>query len=102
MSDAPPDARGALLDLATDLYEQFDAGEIPRITIPTRSKSNIEYDEESRVWVYGDRTSTRSANTVRGARKLLRAAYTVDFLVEQLEADRSSTLRELYYLSESW
>ncbi len=95
-------AQTALLTLAEQFYDQFEAGEIPRMTIPTRTKSNIEYDEDKRVWVYGDRTSTRSANSVRGARKLLRAAYTIDFLVDQLEADRSSTLRELYYLSESW
>lgn len=70
--------------------------------IPTRTKTNIVFDEDSEVWVYGDRTSTRSANSVRGARKLLKAAYTIEFLVDQLEEDRSSTLRELYYLSESW
>ncbi len=54
------------------------------------------------MWVYGDRKSTRSANSVRGARKLLKATYAIEFLVNQLEEDRSSTLRELYYLSESW
>ena len=101
MSDTT-DAKGALLGLAEEFYDQFDQGEIPKMTLPTRSKSNIEYDEERRVWVYGDRTSSRTANSVRGARKLLRASYTVDFLVNQLDEDRSSTLRELYYLSESW
>jgi DNA topoisomerase-6 subunit A len=39
---------------------------------------------------------------VRGARKLLKAIYAVEFLARQLEEGRSSTLRELYYLSESW
>jgi DNA topoisomerase-6 subunit A len=39
---------------------------------------------------------------VSGARKLLKAAYTIEFLTDQLEEGRSSTLRELYYLSESW
>ncbi len=101
MSDTP-NAKDALLGLADEFYDQFERGEIPKMTIPTRTKSNIEYDEEQRVWVYGDRTSTRSANSVRGARKLLRASYTVDFLVNQLDDGRSSTLRELYYLSESW
>ncbi len=101
MSDTDS-ARSALLTLADEFYDQFDDGEIPRLTLPTRSKSNIEYDPEKKVWVYGDRTSTRSANSVRGARKLLRATYTIDFLVNQLEENRSSTLRELYYLSESW
>ena len=96
------DARDELIDLAADFYDQFAAGSIPEMTLPTRTKSNIEYDTESGVWTYGDRTSTRSANSVRGARKLLKAAYTIEFLANQLDEDRSSTLRELYYLSESW
>jgi DNA topoisomerase-6 subunit A len=96
------DARDQLIDLAADFYDQFAGGEIPELQLPTRTKSNIEYDTESGVWTYGDRTSTRSANSVRGARKLLKAAYTIEFLANQLDEDRSSTLRELYYLSESW
>ena len=95
-------AKERLVDLAVEFYDQFAAGEVPRMNIPTRTKSNIVFDEDSKVWVYGDRTSTRSANSVRGARKLLKASYAIEFLVNQLEEDRSSTLRELYYLSESW
>ncbi|MDG5819902.1 DNA topoisomerase IV subunit A [Natronococcus sp. A-GB7] len=95
-------AREQLLDLAAQFYDQFELGEIPHMSVPTRTKSNIEYDEQKDVWVYGDRESTRSANSVRGARKLLKAVYTIEFLANQLEQDRSSTLRELYYLSESW
>ena len=98
--DASP--RGRLIDLAAQFYDQFELGDIPSMSVPTRTKNNIEYDESKGVWVYGDRTSTRSANSVRGARKLLKAVYTIEFLAEQLDQDRSSTLRELYYLSESW
>ncbi|WP_284013765.1 DNA topoisomerase IV subunit A [Halobaculum litoreum] len=95
-------AREQLIELAAEFYDQFDHGDIPEMTLPTRTKSNIVFDEEAGVWVYGDRTSTRSANSVRGARKLLKAVYAVEFLAQQLEENRSSTLRELYYLSESW
>jgi DNA topoisomerase-6 subunit A len=101
-SDIDASARERLIDLAADFYDQFAAGEVPEMRIPTRTKSNIEYDEDTGVWVYGDRESTRSANSVRGARKLLKAIYTIEFLADQLDEDRSSTLRELYYLSESW
>ncbi|QSG15662.1 DNA topoisomerase IV subunit A [Halapricum desulfuricans] len=96
------DARQRLLNLAEQFYEQFEEGDVPRLQVPTRTKTNIEYDEDSNVWVYGDRTSTRSAKTISGAQKLLKAVYTIDFLAQQLGEDRSSTLRELYYLSESW
>ncbi|ELY57497.1 DNA topoisomerase IV subunit A [Natronolimnohabitans innermongolicus] len=102
MSADEEQAREQLIDLAAQFYDQFELGEIPHMSVPTRTKNNIEYDEDEKVWVYGDRESTRSANSVRGARKLLKAVYTIDFLAEQLEEDRSSTLRELYYLSESW
>ncbi|WP_408958427.1 DNA topoisomerase IV subunit A [Natrinema sp. 74] len=101
-ADDTQQAREQLLDLAAQFYDQFELGEIPHMSVPTRTKNNIEYDEEKDVWVYGDRESTRSANSVRGARKLLKAVYTIEFLADQLEEDRSSTLRELYYLSESW
>ncbi|WP_137288148.1 DNA topoisomerase IV subunit A [Natronorubrum halophilum] len=101
-ADTDQQAKAQLLDLAAQFYDQFELGEIPHMSVPTRTKNNIEYDEDSDVWVYGDRKSTRSANSVRGARKLLKAVYTIEFLATQLEQDRSSTLRELYYLSESW
>ncbi|RQG98484.1 DNA topoisomerase IV subunit A [Natrarchaeobius oligotrophus] len=101
-ADTNQEAREQLIDLAAQFYDQFELGEIPHMSVPTRTKSNIEYDEDKSVWVYGDRESTRSANSVRGARKLLKAVYTIEFLANQLEEDRSSTLRELYYLSESW
>ncbi|MFB6119007.1 DNA topoisomerase IV subunit A [Halosegnis sp.] len=95
-------ARRRLIELAETFYDQFEGGDVPSMEIPTRTKSNIVFDEESGVWVLGDRHSTRSANSVRGAKKLLKSIYTVEFLATQLDEDRSSTLRELYYLSESW
>ncbi len=101
-TDNTSDARDELLSLANQFYDQFESGTVPSMEVPTRTKTNIEYDEDSNVWVYGDRTSTRSAKSVRGAQKLLKATYAIDFLAQQLDQDRSSTLRELYYLSESW
>jgi DNA topoisomerase-6 subunit A len=102
LSDDEARARDRLIDLAAQFYDQFEGGGVPSMDVPTRTKSNIEYDPEKKVWVYGDRKSTRSANSIRGAQKLLKATYTIDFLARQLEEGRSSTLRELYYLSESW
>ncbi len=91
-----------LLNIVLDFYSQLEGGDIPHLDIPVRTKNNIEYAEDDDVWVYGDRTSTRSANDVGGAVKLLKMAYTLEFLINQIKTDRSSTLRELYYLSESW
>jgi DNA topoisomerase VI, subunit A len=96
------EAQQRLIGLAEQFYEQFAGGDIPEMQIPTRTKANIVFDEETQVWVYGERRSARSANTVSGAQKLLKTTYAIEFLIDQLDEDRSSTLRELYYLSESW
>ncbi len=75
---------------------------MPYIRLPTRTKQNIEYDDESEVWKYGDKESTRSAATEKSAVHLLKMAYVIGFLKQQLAENRSSTLRELYYISEGW
>jgi len=91
-----------LLKIIETIYDQFTREQIPQLLIPTRTKSNIEFNEESEVWVYGDRESARSCKTVRGAYSLLKSSYTIEFLKKQLDENRSSTLRELYYISEGW
>jgi DNA topoisomerase-6 subunit A len=95
-------AEAQLLALAQELLAQLDDETIPQVQIPTRTKNNIEHDAASDVWLYGDKTSATTANSVKGAKKLLKLSYVIDFLRDQLAQDKSSTLRELYYLSESW
>ncbi len=91
-----------LLKIVERFYNQIKMGEIQDIEITTRTKRNIEFKEESEVWVYGDRKSVRSAKTLKGAYQILKTLYLVGFLKEQLTQNRSSTLREIYYISENW
>ncbi len=96
-------AKTTLKKLIQDFYEQFESEIIPHIVLPSRTKKNIELNEEADVWVYGDSESLRSAKTVKGAKQILKTSYVVDLLIKgHLEQDKSSTLRELYYISENW
>ncbi|MDK2826319.1 DNA topoisomerase-6 subunit A [Methanolobus vulcani] len=96
-------ASGRLLGLAGELYDQFTDEVVPNVSLPSRTKANIEYSEDSDVWVYGDRETERSAKTVKGAFQLLKTSHVIDFLVKNhLGQNRGSTLRELYYISENW
>jgi DNA topoisomerase-6 subunit A len=96
-------AKTRLKKLIQDFYEQFESETIPNIVLPSRTKKNIELDEDSDVWVYGDSESMRSAKTVKGAQQILKTAHVVELLIKgHLEENRSSTLRELYYISENW
>jgi DNA topoisomerase-6 subunit A len=95
-------AKGRLVGIAREWYDQMRDGIVPFVRLPTRTKQNIEYDDESEVWKYGDKESTRAATTEKSAVHLLKMAYVIGFLKQQLVENRSSTLRELYYISEGW
>ncbi|MBW3582718.1 MAG: DNA topoisomerase IV subunit A [Euryarchaeota archaeon] len=95
-------AAQALETIAGEIYQDLSKKEIPSMTIPTRTKSNIEFDERHRVWKYGKNLSKRSAKTLDGAYMLLRTMYMTDFIKEMIDAQKSSTLREMYYISEGW
>uniref|UniRef100_A0A7J2TL97 Type 2 DNA topoisomerase 6 subunit A n=1 Tax=Archaeoglobus fulgidus TaxID=2234 RepID=A0A7J2TL97_ARCFL len=102
MNEADRRCLSALLGILENFYEQMKCGKIPEIEISTRTKFNIEFNENSGVWVYGDRKSVTSAKTIKGALKILKMAYVIGFLKEQMKVNKSSTLRELYYISEGW
>lgn len=105
MNDLPKDVvtKETLLGIIESFYQQMQSQTVPNLVLPTRTKANIEYDDESEVWVYGDKESIRSAKTVKGASQILKMTHVVELLIkEHLENNRGSTLRELYYISENW
>ena len=92
-----------LLSLAESLYGQFQQGIVPHISLPSRTKGNIEFSTKDDVWIYGDQETTRSVKTVRGAKTLLKTVHLTELLIdEHLKNNRGSTLREIYYISENW
>ena len=91
-----------LEEIATQIYEQLNTGKIPEMAVPTRSKNNIIFDEKAKVWKYGKSETTRTAKKLDGAYMLLRTTYLLDFIREMSTQSKSSTLRELYYISEAW
>jgi len=73
--------------IASKIYEDLQKTDIPNIQLPTRTKSNIRFEEKGNVWKYGPNTTERNAKSLDGAYMLLRTMY---------------TLREMYYISEGW
>ncbi|MEA2053683.1 MAG: DNA topoisomerase IV subunit A [Candidatus Thermoplasmatota archaeon] len=91
-----------MMKIAEEIYEDFNNSRIPELKVPSRTKSNIAFDGKYRVWKYGNNMSTRSVVSLSGAYMLLRTTYTIDFIKKMIEQNKSSTLRELYYISEGW
>jgi DNA topoisomerase-6 subunit A len=96
------DALQPTVELAEQIYAQLDRGEIPRMRLPLRTKQNIQFAMREGVWRLGRALGTRSARKLDGALMLLRTFYLVDFINEMAKDSKTSTLRELYYISEGW
>ena len=88
--------------VAEKIYEDFNKIKIPSLNLPTRTKANIKFDDKLNVWKYGNNTTERSAKSLDGAYMLLRTMYMADFIKEMIKIKKSSTLREMYYISEGW
>jgi len=91
-----------LTEIAGMIYNQLDKGQIPKMVIPLRTKSNIRFDPKSAVWKYGKASGARTAKKLKGAQMLLRTMYMLEFIEDMIEEKKSSTLREMYYISEGW
>ncbi len=104
-ADARPvraDALRPTVGLASEIYQQLSRGEIPRMRLPLRTKQNLAFQAREGVWKLGRAMGTRSARKLDGALMLLRTFYLVDFINEMALDRKTSTLRELYYISEGW
>ena len=88
--------------IAEKIYQDFEKSDIPNLQLPTRTKANIRFDDKLNVWKYGKNTTERSAKSLDGAYMLLRTMYMVDFIKDMIKVKKSSTLREMYYISEGW
>jgi len=91
-----------LYAIAEEIYEELKDGQIPKMKIPLRTKANIRFDPKHSVWKYGKLTGVRSAKKMKGALMLLRTMYVLEFIRDMIEHKKSSTLREMYYISEGW
>ena len=96
------ETKTALHDVVREMYDRIVKGEPPTMTLPVRTKNNIGFDPKLGVYKYGKKQSIRDATSLGSAKQLLRALHVVEFIEEMLDAGKSSTLREMYYISESW
>src|SRR3972149_5842112 len=101
-AEAADKAVQELYAIAEEIYEELKDGQIPKMKIPLRTKANIKFDPKHSVWKYGKLTGVRSAKKMKGALMLLRTMYVLEFIRDMIEHKKSSTLREMYYISEGW
>ena len=91
-----------LIRLVEKMYNELVSGEVPELKLSSRTKDNIVFDQGMNVWKYGGSYVSRSAKTTDGAQFMAKALYTIEFIMDMIKSQKSSTLREMYYISEGW
>ena len=91
-----------LTGLGEQLYNQMVRRQFPWIQMPNRSIYNIQYDQNLRQYVLGDRTVKRSSRNIKHIRPLTQLVWTASFVNELREQDRTSTLRDVFYSAQAY
>ena len=96
------EVKEALKGIAAEMHNKMERGVPPSMTLPVRAKTNIGFDNKLGVYKYGKKKSTRDATSLGSARQLLRSLHVTEFIEQMIDSGKSSTLREMYYISEAW
>ena len=79
-----------------------EAGKFPQFSIPSRSVSNITYDEKLRQYVLGGGASVRSSKNTSQLRAFTQLVWMAFFANRLTREKKSSTLRDVYYSSQAF
>ncbi|MDI6819979.1 MAG: DNA topoisomerase IV subunit A [Candidatus Hodarchaeaceae archaeon] len=95
-------AEEKLVALGAEIIEDIARVVPPRLKIPSRSTSNIVYDEANRYFVLGPHYGVRSAASIKQVKKFAQTMCVADFCKELITSKKFATLREMYYTAEGW
>jgi DNA topoisomerase VI subunit A len=84
------------------VVSEIKRGVPPKLSIPSRSTSNIFYDEKNRYYVLGSKVGVRSAASMKQVKKFAQLLCAADFAKELIRNKKFATLREMYYTAEGW
>ncbi len=84
------------------IYEELDNGEFPKFSIPSRSVSNIVYDQKLRQYILGNNSAIRSAKNSSQLRSFTQLVWLAFFANRLTQEKKSSTLRDVYYSSQAF
>jgi len=91
-----------LSELGKTVLQEIERAQPPKLKIPSRSTSNIIYDEKNRYFILGPKYSVRTASSTKQVKKFAQLLCTADFARELVESRKFATLREMYYTAEGW
>jgi DNA topoisomerase-6 subunit A len=88
--------------LGEKVYAEITQKQFPSIDIPSRSTSNICYDEASRQYVLGEKAVNRSSRNIRHIRPFTQLVWTASFAHTLCKSNKTSTLRDVFYSAQAF
>ena len=86
----------------TKIYDELDKGEFPKLSIPSRSVSNIVYDASLRQYILGNNAAIRNSKNTSQLRSFTQLTWLAFFANRLSHQKKSSTLRDVYYSSQAF
>ncbi len=99
-----PDARAKktlkkLGELAQGVVKTVLKGVDPSLEIPSRSLSNVSFDEKKSIIELGDQKQQRQLFNVGHARKFMQTFLIASACKDLIEAEKTTSIRDLYYIT---
>ncbi|MFO7836171.1 MAG: DNA topoisomerase IV subunit A [Candidatus Thorarchaeota archaeon] len=94
------DAQDALYNLGKQIVDSLNDGDFPALQLPDRTTNNILFDETTGQFVLGGSHVTRDSKNTKHIKSLSQLMWVAAFAKKLLGAQRTSSLRDLYYSSD--
>jgi DNA topoisomerase-6 subunit A len=93
------DARtlGKIVNLAETVSSKTIAGREPKIDIPTRAKSNTNWNKKRGILEMGDATSERPLFDLKTAKQFMQTLLHASTIKDLIAAEKTSSLRGVFY-----
>ena len=88
-----------LVGLAKQVVEEVNQSVDPRVEIPSRSMSNVAFNEKRSIIELGDLTQQRQLFNVGQARKFMQTFLVANACHELLKEAKTTSIRDLYYIT---
>jgi DNA topoisomerase-6 subunit A len=92
----------ALKDFGGGIYNKLSHKSFPSVNIPSRSTSNIMYDQKLKQYVLGKKHINRSSRNIRHIRSFTQLVWVASFAKTLSKTNKTSTLRDVYYSSQAF
>ena len=93
---------GLLKDIGEGVVDAIEKGVFPSLSFPDRNTNNIVYDPKENQFILGDSQIKRDSSNMRHTRSFAQLMWVAYFAKHLLRAQRTSSLRDLYYSSEAF